>query len=340
MIVKAPGVVKLLGEHAVVYGRLSVAVGIGMYAKASLSTIERRLLRLEAPGFGGALSVGAAELDGLYDSYTSKSSIEDYISENSAMGQMLPFATIAARLKGEFGIDCLGSRISMSSDIPMQRGLASSAALAAALSVALVSNSGSGLPTASIIDASRDGERIMHRNENAGRIDVGTACLGGCTYFSAEAGAQRVRAKASLTLLIIDTGPKKSTAEMVKHVADLYKKDRDATSGILDRINECSLRGLDAIRSGDLKSLGEQMCADHELLRSLGVSSKGLDKAVKVAMENGAYGAKLSGGGGGGIAIALSGKGNSRLVKALESEGFPVIEAEVSDKGAVSFLKA
>jgi mevalonate kinase len=48
------------------------------------------------------------------------------------------------------------------------------------------------------------------------------------------------------------------------------------------------------------------MSANHEILRGLGVSTSELDELTAVAQGAGALGAKLTGAGGGGCAVALA----------------------------------
>jgi len=51
---------------------------------------------------------------------------------------------------------------------------------------------------------------------------------------------------------------------------------------------------------------GDLLTKNHQLLRELGVSTPTLDTLVNAAIDAGASGAKLSGGGGGGNVIALA----------------------------------
>jgi len=340
MIVKAPGVVKLLGEHAAVYGRLSVAVGIEKYAKASLSRTRQKALIIDAPDFGASETISEQRLHKVYTSYQSRKSIDEFIAQNQENRDMLPFVAIAARLMNEFGINPIGIKVRLTSDIPIQKGLASSAALSAAMAVALIKNSGKSVPDNIIIDVIRDGERIIHRNENAGRIDASTAYLGGYTSFSSVHGARKFYSSTIIDLLIVDTGPKKSTAQTVGHVAELYKSDKEGIGAIFDMIGKCSEEGIGAIKEGKVRDLGALMYKDHELLQSLGVSSAGLDRVVEIAKANGAYGAKLSGGGGGGIAIVLPGRNRKMLEERFKESGFQVMEAKASYHGASYFLWA
>ena len=65
------------------------------------------------------------------------------------------------------------------------------------------------------------------------------------------------------------------------------------------------------------------MTACHEQLRAVGVSCEEADHLVAVALENGALGAKMSGGGLGGCVIALVRNSHEaeRIAHALEREG-------------------
>ncbi len=336
MLIKAPGIVKLLGEHAVVYGRLALAAAIDIYANASISDTGVDSLELYLKDFGKAYRFERQLLLEMYDAYTSKEDISSYIS---AYGQIdiraLPYATIACRLLGELGIETGRKRIVIRSDIPMQSGLASSAACSTAFAVALLKGNDSNDEL--VIDIARDGERISHANEGAGRIDVSTSYYGGYVSYSVEAGARSEEIKEMPRLLIIDTGPKKSTAETVGHVAELYKSDKDRITAIFDKIDACSKKGIDALKEGNLKVLGRLMLEDQEMLMELGVSSEKLDRAVSISKEMGAMGAKLSGGGGGGVAVAITGEAEERLAEALRAEGFRIIDAKITEKGAASY---
>ena len=64
-----------------------------------------------------------------------------------------------------------------------------------------------------------------------------------------------------------------------------------------------------ALRTSDWVALGRVMSRNHALLQSIEVSTPALDWLVDSAIAAGAYGAKLTGGGLGGAAIALAPEG-------------------------------
>ena len=338
--VKAPGVVKLLGEHAAVYGKLSIAAAVSLYASASARTVKNNRLTIKLTDLKESTKLSSRVLSRLYQSYTLKESPTSYMQTTPGISKdILPYATIAARLQEEFKVSVTGKTIRISSKIPKRSGLASSASCYAAFTVALIKAAGADLQDDKIVDVARDGERVAHLNMGAGSIDVNTSFFGGYVSYSSEQGARREAFEASPMLLLINTGPKRPTSETVGHVATLYKEKKDETEEVLNRIQQCSLSGIAALRDGDLKRLGSIMLEDQELLKQLGVSSQELDKAVGVAVRNGALGAKLSGGGGGGMAIALVRGGQRTMKAALEKEGFAVFKARVSKEGAAHYLR-
>ena len=67
------------------------------------------------------------------------------------------------------------------------------------------------------------------------------------------------------------------------------------------------LEFADALRSGDTNALGRLMLSSHASLRDdFAVSTPELDLLVELAVECGAYGARLTGAGFGGCIVALA----------------------------------
>jgi len=83
----------------------------------------------------------------------------------------------------------------------------------------------------------------------------------------------------------------------------------DSIVWLLLEVSGIAIEAEGALRKGDWVALGRAMTANHERLRDIQVSTDALDRLVDAAMEAGAYGAKLTGGGLGGAAIALAPEG-------------------------------
>jgi len=94
----------------------------------------------------------------------------------------------------------------------------------------------------------------------------------------------------------------------------LWEADKARWEGVFDQVGEITKQARGAIESGEWKKLGRLMNQNHALLQEMTVSSAELDALVSAAIQAGALGAKLSGGGRGGNMIALVEPGESKSV--------------------------
>ena len=102
--------------------------------------------------------------------------------------------------------------------------------------------------------------------------------------------------------------------------------------GVFDDIDAIVLNGIQAIQENDLKQLGELMNFNQGLLNTLQVSTPELERMIHIARDAGAFGAKLTGGGGGGAMIAVS-DNPEEIIEAFDNEGFQSIRFSVQDSG-------
>jgi len=100
---------------------------------------------------------------------------------------------------------------------------------------------------------------------------------------------------------------------------------------LFEQAEALALIAREALHEFDLKKVGKLMDQNHSLLREIEVSHEKLDYLVDVARKQGAYGAKLTGGGGGGCMVALTpGKElQERVAKAIEKEGYEVLRTRI-----------
>ena len=97
-----------------------------------------------------------------------------------------------------------------------------------------------------------------------------------------------------------------STIEVVGAVKIRKEADPEWFDSISEKYNQVVHEGKDALIQLDLPKVGKLMNKNNELLQELTVSCEELDNLVKVARENGAIGAKMTGTGRGGNMIALA----------------------------------
>ncbi len=201
---------------------------------------------------------------------------------------------LAAALEAVLPTDGIG--VSISTDLPVGRGMGSSAALAVALVRARAALAGQ---TASFAECHRVGfviERLFHGNPSG--VDHTVSAMGGGVQYRRSQPIEALSLP-PLTLVVMDTGVAGSTAELVAGVAALPDcATRLAQIGVLTEAVAAALHGPP-------EPLGALLTQNHHLLRGIGVSTPRLDALVEAALSAGAYGAKLAGAGGGGVAVAL-----------------------------------
>ncbi len=125
------------------------------------------------------------------------------------------------------------------------------------------------------------------------------------------------------------SGVTADTSALQGLIDDERRKDAALFADRLEAITG-QVRDLEqALEADDLDTVGAIMTANHRILIDMGLSHDTLIRLCDLAREAGAPGAKLTGGGMGGYAFALTpGKElQERVATAIEKEGFQVIRA-------------
>jgi mevalonate kinase len=126
-----------------------------------------------------------------------------------------------------------------------------------------------------------------------------------------------------LTFVVGYTGIHAATGPLVTKVKKLVESSQEARSAI-DRIGEVVIEGAEALVKEDKRTLGALMNENHELLNGLGVGHDALDRLV-IAARGKAYGAKLTGAGGGGSMIALTDSPKDVADAIMNAGGEPIV---------------
>lgn len=206
--------------------------------------------------------------------------------------------TLLTAVRGVVGT--AGWRVQLTSNIPMGRGMGSSAALSVALVRAFAQANRVPLSLAQTHAQALAVETLFHGTPSG--IDNAVAALGGLVHFRrTESGPEWTSLPCPpLTLVVLDSGTAGNTRALVAGVRQRHPKNTPilAAIGALTTQIQASL--------GNLGALGPLLTENHRLLAKLGVSTPALDGLVAFALDNGATGAKLAGAGGGGVVIAVS----------------------------------
>ncbi|MCK6521597.1 mevalonate kinase [Myxococcota bacterium] len=200
-----------------------------------------------------------------------------------------------------------GLEVHISTDLPVGRGMGSSAALAIALLRARAAREGR---APSFAELHRDGfviERVFHGNPSG--LDHCVVAMGGAVLYR-RGEAPTPLQMPSYAVVVLDSGVAGDTGQLVAGVASR----RPGVDPALNRLGELVELALPALH--DPHALGGIMNEAHGRLREIGVSTPSLDDMCALALQNGALGAKLSGAGGGGVVLALCPDGGEGLVQA------------------------
>jgi mevalonate kinase len=193
--------------------------------------------------------------------------------------------------------------IRVTSTIPLASGMGSGAAVTVALLRALSAFLGHPLPDAHVNQLAFEVEVLYHGTPSG--IDNTVVTYAKPVFFTRGEDTQMLNVPQPFTIVIGDTGVPSPTAITVGDVREAWREQPDVYESVFDEIGEIGHRARRAIESGDVGELGPLMGSNQRLLQQLNVSSDELEGLIEAAMEAGALGAKISGGGRGGNMIAL-----------------------------------
>ncbi len=218
--------------------------------------------------------------------------------------------------------------------LPGFSGLGASAASSVAIARAIAQELNMKVSDEKINQVAYEGEKAYAGNPSG--IDNTAATFGGLMWFEKNlAGGQdlveRLSIEEPVEIVIGSTGKVANTKAMVEGVDDRKRKNPQKYNAIFKRAEELAYEGRAALEFYNLKKVGELMNENHHLLQEIEVSSKELDLLVDVALKQGAFGAKLTGGGGGGCMVALTpGKElQGKVASAFKTAGYEVLATKI-----------
>ncbi|MEO7092510.1 MAG: mevalonate kinase, partial [Polyangiales bacterium] len=289
----------LFGEHAVVHGRLAIAAALDRGARAVATRSEGRSVLDLAP-WGRTARVGDDD---------------DDVSR--------AFAALLDRA----GAGTTGVSARVQVDVPGGAGLGCSAAIAVAVARAVGVAIGKRLDADGAAECAMAWERVFHGNPSG--VDVAVSARGGVVSFRRGSAPQPIQFPDAIELAVASTGEPCSTRAMVEQVGRQLARRPQVVERTFDGIDTLSVKGLEAIKTGRWYEVGRLMDLNHALLASLMVSTERLEAACNIARGAGAFGAKLTGGGGGGCAIALAPGKTHQVVEAWKREGIDGFVARI-----------
>lgn len=321
MIWSAPGRVNLIGEHTD-YNEgfvLPFAINRRTYAEVSLRNDD--IARVTSDFSSEAVEVPVSEIQPR----------EDWAA------YPLGVAWAIQQLSGNPG---QGFEAHIRSDVPVGAGLSSSAAIECAVGTALNELWDAGLTKQQLARAGQLGENqivgaptgimdqsasIFGKADNAVFLDCRTLEIENVPLGFEENQLELLVIDTRVAHRLVDGGyaerraacERAAAAFNVKSLRDLSEEDLPKAKELLDDVtyrrmrhvvteNARVLKTVATLKSHGPLAIGELLLASHESMRDdFEISIEELDNAVEVAMAAGAIGARMTGGGFGGAAIAL-----------------------------------
>ena len=239
------------------------------------------------------------------------------------------------RIMKAMGVDPrTGLDIWIGGTLPGFSGLGASAASSVAIARAMAQELDMQISDEKINQIAYEAEKAYAGNPSG--IDNTAATYGGLMWFKKDrAGGpdkvEHLRVRRPIEIVIGSSGKVANTKAMVEGVAERKKKNPTKYDPIFKQAENLTMAGRKALEVYDLRKVGELMNENHSLLQQIEVSSKELDLMVDLARKQGAFGAKLTGGGGGGCMIALTpGKDlQGKVASAIKNLGFEVLSTKV-----------
>ena len=211
-------------------------------------------------------------------------------------------------------------------------GVGASAASCVSLARALDATFDLGLSIEEINRFGWEGELAYHGVPSG--IDNTASTYGGLLAYSVEDGEasfERIEVERPFRIVLANSGVTADTSTLNDFVLGLKDNDPDLFAERCRRITEQSLGMRKALEDYDLETVGRLMTDNHAILVDMGLSHATLVDLCDRAVEMGAFGAKLTGGGRGGYMLALTPEEDvqERVASTFEGDGYAVIRAEI-----------
>ncbi len=266
----------LMGEHSVVYGAPAVALPL-LDLQTAVSVRASKTATITSDLYTGPLAKAPKELR--------------------------PVITALRATAHHVGLNIESCEIVISSTVPLERGLGSSAAVSAAMVAAVSNAAGVTLSDSDEFKLVQIAENVAHGTSSG--LDAHT--VRSLTPVRFQGGKPSdVHVAKPFTFVIADSGTSGSTSAAVNGVRMLREQSPRFVDGIINGLADLAERAMVALGEGNEYDLGSSMREGQEQLTRLGVSAPALDALIEAADKAGALGAKLTGSGLGGCVLALA----------------------------------
>ncbi len=302
IVVSAPGKLLLMGEHSVVYDHPCLVAAVSKRVKIQIEKSENDQWQ-----------------DGKFSSAAIKA-FRDQFKNNQTL------------------------KITVTTEFNSNYGLGSSSAITVGIAYGLYQMFRDSSPSVDLgLGMTGEGGKqlfnfcynvVKNVQGVASGFDIAAAIYGGILYF--ETGGKIIESVpvVDLPLLVAYSGNKADTVSMINLVKEKMATHQKGAEEIFSNISNLVNEGKTALLEKDWQRLGTLFNFNQDYLEDLGVSTEKLDDMTNSARKAGAYGAKLSGAGGGDCMIAIiPEEKRQEISSAIEKVGGEVLDVKVSNKG-------
>jgi len=222
--------------------------------------------------------------------------------------------------------------INIESNIPRGSGLGSSSALCVATAASVASLFNTKLDRKTLFNLAMYGEKKIHGNPSG--IDVATSIMGGLISFRKGYDPKRINLKYNPELIVSISGKRRKTSNMINKFTNLRNEKPYSFHSLVDSSNTLTKKTLSALSQKDYLSVGSYFNFFNSTLNYFGLSSTVTDNMIEKCLELGSYGAKITGGGGGGSIIAISpSKHIDVIIDGLNKMNFETFSVKIPQQG-------
>ncbi|MCC4509108.1 mevalonate kinase [Limosilactobacillus reuteri] len=297
----------LMGEHSVVYGQPAIALPLpSVQLSVTLSSRQDNQRIIKSRYYHGSLE--------------------------NLPSSMIGIKKLIDTLSARFNDHETGWDLKIESQLPAERGMGSSAASAIAIIRAFFDYYDEPLDRTLLLQLADVEEQITHRSPSG--LDAATVSSDKPLFYVKGRIGVPIEMNLDASLVIADTGKKGATKEAILAVKDELKNNSEKAEEHIKHLGELVNQTKGYLAQNDIVKLGDALNFAQTDLTALNVSDPSLDHLIHVARDNGALGAKLTGGGRGGCMIALmqTAMGARRLASILKENGAHDIWLQPLDK--------
>lgn len=276
----------LVGEHAVVHGQPAIALPFPLIGAESIVERASGNVYLDSSLYRGPMELAPTSLAGIVNTV-----------KHTLKLLHIPYQDLLIRIR---------------SSIPPGKGLGSSASVAIAIIKSLFEYSNEKYTKEILLQLANISETFAHGAPSG--IDPLTITSKSPIWYKREEPIDYIHPNGEFHFVVADTGRMADTKSAIDTVTSLIKSTPQKVNDTMNRIGDITFQAREALEKSSKQVLGYLLDEAQKELETIGVSDLSLNRLIHVAKQEGALGAKLTGGGNGGCIIALAKDKNHSLL--------------------------